>query len=73
MPFQVTDVERLRVEADRIAGILTLKSIHSNQDGSARVWDESDFVKHLADIGLIYTATELGGLKAELITRGVIQ
>ena len=73
MQFQVTDAERLRVEADRIAGILTLKSVHSNQDGSVRVWDEGDFIKHLANIGLIYTSTELVALKAELITRGIIQ
>ncbi len=73
MPFQVTDAERLRVEADRVAGILTLKSIHSNEDGSVRVWEEGDFIKHLANIGLTYTATELVALKAELIVRGVIQ
>lgn len=73
MPFQVTDAERLRVEADRIAGILTMKSIHSNPDGSVRVWEEADFITHLANIGLIYTALELASLKAELITRGVIQ
>ena len=73
MPFQVTDAERLRVEADRIAGILTLKSIHSNPDGSVRIWDEDDFITHLESIGLIYTAAELVALKGELIARGVIQ
>ena len=73
MSFQVTDAERLRVEADRIASILTMKTIHSNPDGSARVWEEVDFISHIENIGLFYTSDELVALKAELITRGVIQ
>ena len=73
MPFQVTDAERLRVEADRIASILTMKSIHSNPDGSARVWQEVDFITHLENIGLFYTLDELVSLRSELITRGIIQ
>ncbi len=73
MTFQVTDAERLRVEADRIASILTMKSIHSNPDGSARIWDEGDFITHLEDIGLFYTLPELASIRSELITRGIIQ
>ena len=73
MPFQVTDAERLRVEADRVASILTMKSIHSNPDGSARVWEESEFIVHLENIGLFYTLDELVSLRSELITRGIIQ
>ncbi len=73
MPFQVKDAERLRIEADRIAQLLTLKSIHSNPDGSARIWLEADFITELANRGLTYTATELVALKAELIIREIIQ
>ncbi len=73
MPFQVKDTERLRIEADRIASILTLRSIHSNPDGSARVWDEADFIAHLEGLGIVYSPTELAPLRAELLTRGVIE
>ncbi len=73
MPFQVTDAERLRVESDRIAAILTKKDIHSNPDGSVRVWKEDDFIEHLKAIGLVFTLTELGAIRVELINRGVIQ
>ncbi len=73
MPFKVKDSERLRVEADRIASILTMKSNHSMPDGTAREWEEDAFLEHLAGLGLIYSQSELAPLRAELVTRGVIE
>ena len=73
MTFQVTPAFALKTEADRLESMLSMKTLHSNEDGSLREWEEDDFIVHLAGIGLVYTPAQLVALKVELIARGVIQ
>jgi hypothetical protein len=73
MSFRVTNAFLLRIETDRMEQILTKRDISMEPDGSPRMWDEQDFISHLASIGLIYQNAQLVAIRDELIVRGVLQ
>ena len=67
MAFRVKVSKMLQEETDRIQSILLSPHFRG------RVWEEEEFFKHLASIGLEYSQEELMAIREELISRGVVE
>ena len=73
MRFHVTDRRIVKIEADRVTEMLTMRRLHSNDDGSPREWEDEEFAGVLQDLGLTYTSAQLRAIQGELMNRGIIE
>ncbi len=65
MAFRVKDNERLKVETDRVQGII-LMSKYADKE-----WTPESLRKELSSIGLEYSKATLSKIISELQTRGI--